>query len=408
MTMRRTLRFGAILCLFVTTAYAAVTPEDLEDLEARLAAMEAQLAEIQAEMLQLRTLLGTTADEVASTPPTPPPATYAPSGAITATAGQVIKQVKITGASGGCIKISNVSDVHIEDVILEGCGGHGVRLTNASRIHIVNSRITPKRTKTTLDSEHGVMIVNAADVLIQGNVFKDFESGIEVSQSTTSHSVRVVGNYSEKPKGPFPRGQHVQFYPCNRDGPIERRCEVTDNYFWTEEGDHHQGSGMEDAVNTGSRSRHVYYARNYIEGGGAASGCGLLVEGQGTDYALLEDNVLISTAGCGVNIANAAFAVIRRNKLLGPFYTTIAGSGNVGIGNWYHSGDTGCHDNQVYENTVANKLPNGTYSDIWLKSGCGTQTNNIQGASATTTLTPAETKLPPPSPRGVAPKRWPA
>jgi Right handed beta helix region len=343
-------------------------------------------------------------EQAAPIPPTPPE--YVASGPITATTGQLIKKIKITGASGGCIKVENVTDVHIEDVILDGCGGHGVRLTNAHRIRIVNSQIIPKRTKTTLETEHAVFVVGSSSVLIQGNVFKEFESGVEVAQSTLSHSIKVVGNYSENPRGPFPRGQHVQFYPCNKDGPVEQRCEVTDNHFYAEEADHSGGTGQEDAINTGSRSRHVYYARNYVEGGGAASGCGLLVEGEGTDYALLEDNVLIATAGCGVNIANAAFAIVRRNKLLGPFETVSTGSAQLGIGNWFKSGDSGCHDNEVYENVVANKLSTGSYNDIWLKGGCGVQTNNLKGSSAETALTPRETKLPPPSPRGVAPKPW--
>ena len=96
------------------------------------------------------------------------------------------------------------------------------------------------------------------------------------------------------------------------------------------------GAGMEDAVNSGSGSKHTYYARNYIEGGGGISGCGLIFEGSGTDNGIMEDNVLISTAGCGINVATAAYATVRRNKLLGPFETVDPGSGQLGIGNWYH------------------------------------------------------------------------
>ena len=314
--------------------------------------------------------------------------------------------MKIAGVSGGCIIIDGVDNVTVEDVVLDGCGGHGVRIKNGTGHKIVNSQITPKRTRQDLETEHGVYITSATNVLVQGNVFRDFESGVEVAQSDSSHTIRVVGNYAEKPKGPFPRGQYVQMYPCNKNGPIEKRCEVTDNYFWTDEADHHHGAGMEDAVNAGSGSKHIYYARNYIEGGGGSSGCGLIVEGQGTDYAIMEDNILIATAGCGINVATAAYAHIRRNKLLGPFETVASDSAQLGIGNWYHSGDTGCHDNQVYENVVANKISTGSYNDIWLKSGCGTQTNNTKGSTAEGQLTPKETKLPPPSAKGVAPKPW--
>jgi hypothetical protein len=48
----------------------------------------------------------------------------------------------------------------------------------------------------------------------------------------------------------------------------------------------------------------------------------------------------------------------------------------------------------------------GGQSDIWLKSGCGTHTNNTKGSTAEDQLTPKEQKLPPPSARGVAPKPW--
>jgi hypothetical protein len=57
-------------------------------------------------------------------------------------------------------------------------------------------------------------------------------------------------------------------------------------------------------------------------------------------------------------------------------------------------------------NTVATKLTTGSYNDIWMKSGCGTQTNNAKGSTAEGQLTPKEQKLPPPSARGVAPKPW--
>lgn len=334
-------------------------------------------------------------------PETPPPGNYQPSPAIVAVAGQTITKVRIENVSGGCIKVLGVANVTILDVQLVNCGGHAVRGDNASNLKVLNSLLDPGRVGTALDTEHGVYLTNSTNVLVQGNIIKHIESGVEVKGG---HTVKVVGNYIENPVGPFPRGQMTQMYPCNRDGAIGTRCEVTDNYFRIEpdEPDHHGGVGSEDAVNGGSRSMHLYYARNYIRGGGAVTGCGLLVEG-GSDNALLEDNILIETSGCGVNIAAAAFAVVRRNKALGPFYTTNALSANLGIGNWYAQGDTRCHDNQVYENIVANLLPTGSYNDIWMKSGCGTQSNNTKGAAALSLLTPIGTALPPPS---IPPLPW--
>ena len=92
----------------------------------------------------------------------------------------------------------------------------------APAIKVVNIGDHAEADRTHLDTENGVFINNATNVLDPGNVFKDFESGVEVTQSDTTHSVKVVGNYGEKPKGPFPRGQYVQFYPCNKNGTIRR------------------------------------------------------------------------------------------------------------------------------------------------------------------------------------------
>ena len=210
--MRRVM--GVLLGLFLTVAaYAQVTPEDLQALEARLQAMEAQLREIQAEMLQLR---APPDPEAAATTPTEDlaeaaplavqAATYTPSGPITATAGQTIKRVRIAGVSGGCIKVSNVDDVTHR-------GRDPGRLRRPWRPHqqrhrhkIVNSRITPKRTKTTLDTENGVYIIERTDVLIQGNVFRDFESGVEVAQSDDLPLDQVVGNYSREAERARSRG----------------------------------------------------------------------------------------------------------------------------------------------------------------------------------------------------------
>jgi hypothetical protein len=232
---------------------------------------------------------------------------------------------------------------------------------------------------------------------------QNFESGVHV---VGGKRVTVRGNYGENPKGGFPRGQHVQMYPCNRDGVAADGCIVEGNYFVNNEGPEikiDDNLGVEDSINIGSRSMYAKIINNYVVGGRAYSGCGAIFEG-GTDHGLISGNVLIRTSGCGINLAAVAYATVENNKVLDPNlnpFDTISGSaaapGNIGIGAWYHPGDTRCHSNVVQNNTVSNLLPNGTYNDIWLKSGCGTQTNNTKGSAARALLVPEATFLPPPA-----------
>jgi hypothetical protein len=66
---------------------------------------------------------------------------------------------------------------------------------------------------------------------------------------------------------------------------------------------------------------------------------------------------------------------------------------------WYQSSTSPpeyTHDNRVDRNIVSNRWTNGQYSDIWIKSGCGSKDGNTTGDSARALLTPEAEKLPRP------------
>jgi hypothetical protein len=274
-------------------------------------------------------------------------------------------------------------------------------------VKIVNSLIRPKRTKTTLDTQHAICVRDGCtDLLVHGNILKDFESGVHV---TGGHTVRIIGNYGEYPKGPFPRGQHVQCYPVNKNGPNGQGAVIEANYFVSEQGSEpiNDKKGVEDAINIGSQSAYARIVGNYVIGGRAMSGCGIILEG-GCDHGLIQGNTLIRTSQVGVNVVNSAYAVVEANKALDTNLShDDPNLGNLGLGVWYHTGDTGAHDNVFRDNIVSNKLANGNYNDIWIKGGSasGTQTNNTKGDAARALLTPEAEKLPPPP---IPPQPWTA
>jgi Right handed beta helix region len=359
------------------------TTEEFDTLAARVAQLEMRVTQLE------------------TTPPVDND--YPLSDPIVATSGQHIQKIRITGCPSHAITIKNATDVTIEDVQLEETGGHGIYLSNAQRVTIVNSLIRPKRTKTALDSQHAICVRDGStDILIQGNIMKDYESGVHVMGG---HSVTIRGNYGEFPKGPFPRGQHVQCYPVNQNGPNGQGPIIEDNYFVSEQGQEpiNDKTGVEDAINIGAQSAYARILRNYVIGGRAMSGCGIILEG-GCDHGLIQGNTLIRTSQVGVNVVNSAYAIVEGNKALDTNLSADDPNlGNLGLGAWYHTGDTGCHDNIYRQNIVSNKLASGSYNDIWLKGGCGTQTDNIKGSAARAQLTPEAEKLPPPS---IPPKPW--
>jgi nitrous oxidase accessory protein NosD len=249
-----------------------------------------------------------------------------------------------------------------------------------------------------MNSGLGVHIYLSSNVLVQGNRFERNETSVYGYE--TGHSVRVIGNYSLNPLGPFPRGQHVQIWTCNRGGPLERGCVVSSNYgrLDPERGSSLGATNTEDMISIG-KSSYALVEDNYVIGGDSASGCGLIVEGPAS-YTTFRNNVVIRTAQCGIGVSNSDHTLVESNRVLDTNLVSLGlTSGNVGIYVWRKSDSTDhCYNNTVQRNIVSNRFPDGTYNDIYLSTRCTNtvKLDNITGSSARTLLTPEAEKLPPP------------
>ncbi len=298
---------------------------------------------------------------------------------INAVSGQTIRNVKITNPSGPCITLHNVTNVWIENVEVGPCAGNGVKVTGGSAIRVTNSLIHTERAGPS-DTGVGLYIANSTDVLAQGNQFERNESSV---WAVESGNLRLIGNYSKNPLGPFPRGQHFQYDKVTGG-------EIRNNYGVAIAGQARQ----EDAINI-YMSKGITVSGNYVTGGDSPSGCGIITDGTGPDNNLIENNTLIRTAQCGVGIAAGANNIVRGNKVLD---TNIPnGSGNTGIYVWNQYPGT-CAGIVVENNIISNRWPNGQYNDYWDGGNCGSVTfrGNILGAEARALLTPESTRLPPP------------
>jgi parallel beta-helix repeat protein len=318
------------------------------------------------------------------------PVLYTDSGPIVAAPGQVITRLRITNPDGPGIIAAD--GVIIDDCVIGPCHGHGVLVDGARDVEILDCQIITGRSKPGLDQSHGVYLRNGAhNVLIEHCHFEQNESHI-VGQDVSRITIR--GNYGKNPLGPAPRGQHVQMYPCNAGGPLDDGVMISDNVFVVdpelESSDPRDGVGVEDGINIGGGSKYARVLRNYLRGGSCGSGCGIILEG-GSDSGTIADNILIRTSQCGISITESSFCVVEQNKILDTHLTALGwAAGNTGLVAWYRSGQdpATCRDNVFRDNIVSNRWVDGRYSDVWIKSGCGSQTGTIKGDAARALLTP--------------------
>jgi hypothetical protein len=313
--------------------------------------------------------------------------------------GVTIRGVRIKSSSGRCITIRNSSNIHIEDSEIGPCAGNAVDITNSQSITVENNYIHTERSGSSkMNTGLGVHIMTSSQVLVQGNRFERNETS--VYGYDTGHSVRVIGNYSLNPLGPYPRGQHVQLWKCNRDGPAERRCEISSNYgrLSPERGSRLGATNTEDMINVG-KSDYALIQDNYIIGGDSPSGCGIILEGPAS-FSTVRDNVLIRTAQCGIGIYNADHTIVEDNRVLDTNLASLGlTTGNIGIYVWRKADSSNyCYSNTVQRNIVSNRLPDGRYNDLNLSSRCTStiKRDNILGSAARALLTPEGEKLPPP------------
>ena len=340
------------------------------------------------------TALVVTMTVVSATPASSPPIV------IDGRSGVTIRGLRIRSSSGRCVTIRNSSNVVIEDSEIGPCAGNAVDITNSENITVENNYIHTERSGSSkMNSGLGVHIVTSSRVLVQGNRFERNETS--VYGYNTGHSVRIIGNYSLDPLGPFPRGQHFQLWSCNRGGPLERRCEVASNYgrLDPERGSRLGATHTEDMLSIG-KSDYALIEDNYLIGGDSPSGCGIIVEGP-SSFTTIRDNVVIRTAQCGIGVANADHTLVEDNRVLDTNLIDLGltSGGNIGIYVWRSSDSSdNCFSNTVQRNIVSNRLPNGKYNDLNLSSRCTStvKRDNITGSAARSLLTPEGDKLPPP------------
>lgn len=262
----------------------------------------------------------------------------AQSGSIsTSRNGQVIQNLLITSTSRTNHGITvNHDDVVIRNVKVLHAGGHGILLSGADRTRIENAdiRYTSAPSAGANRGEHNnIQCQSSADVVVARVRLRNGSSGI---YTIACPRVRVSFVEGYNFRGPFPRGQVVQFNTSNNATLEDFYTKNDINVSWTE-----------DNVNSW-RSSNTKIRRGLIDGNNSPSGVGVIFEhGSFANGGLVEnvDAVRMSN-GCfsAADAHNITFRNVRCQRNL---------CGNVGGRGASSSNSLMFHS---YQNTLSDNI----------------------------------------------------
>ncbi len=229
------------------------------------------------------------------------PCTLTPSGAVVVdTPGAVVELLDIT-TDGEDALVVTADGVTVRDVHIRHHGGTGISVSNASdvviqRVDIENTGAPATGAAASAD-ENNIQTYRAPNITIRHARLTRGSTGIYLQESPGSVLNDIEGHDF---RGPFPRGQLVQWNTSN-DGLLDGFSVVNDAGSWTE-----------DNVNvyhtTGATIRN-----GLVDGNNSPSGVGVIFDEMGS--GLVEDVDAVHMGnGCFSTYAGLGGSVFRRTR----------------------------------------------------------------------------------------------
>ncbi len=297
--------------------------------------------------------------------------------------GTVIRDLKITSATGDCVTVTNSTNVTIEESEIGPCRGNGIKIYGGSGIKVFDSYIHPETLSPgCCDHNDGIFATAAPrDLTIQGNVIGYGESNIEVQGAT---SVSVVGNFLFNPRGPNPRGQQFQCW-SNCSGVT-----VDNNYVVSSTNTtlYKYADATIDAISFGESDSFVV-RNNFISGGHSQSGCGIMADTDSNQGQILQ-NHLYNTGQCGIGLTDGS-QTASGNYVYNR--TPVAGGGNTAMYAAHYGQSSTCGPMTVTNNIADEIQLSGFHSGWWYPGGCGpiSTSTDVFGQEADSKLSASST-----------------
>ena len=221
------------------------------------------------------------------------------------------------------------------------------------------SNITIRNCYFGASSGEGVSIERGGNITIENCLFANNRTMIYANRTTGG--IKVLNNQFVNAKGPFPRGQYVQFNTCTGAGNLVQgnRGECFDGR-----------ADPEEVVNlfssSGTAASPITIKDNIFRGGGPSpSGGGMAAGDHGGDWLLIENNKLVNPGQQGIGVGGGNNVTIRGNQI----YSEKKPWSNIGMFIWGQY-EASCSNVNVSNNRVTFYNKNGVLNNWWWGGGC--------------------------------------
>lgn len=277
--------------------------------------------------------------------------------------------------ASGVISLNGAHDITISGKSIQGGTRPAISLTNCYNVHITQNALTNS-------SDVGIYLYNCKNITVDYNYIANVSTGVYVDHPSGGGTV-VANNQMLNMKGPFPRGQFVQFNTVKGSGN-----KILYNKLQNILGQ----SSSQEAINiyksVGTSSSPIEVIGNWIRGGGPnnASG-GIQLGDSGGSYQIASGNILVNPGQMGLSISGGDHISFKNNTV----YAKAQYFSNVGVVVWGQAGETVVGPT-VSGNKVNFKNSGNAQNDNWIASGnprpAGWDTN-IWAANITDAILPA-------------------
>lgn len=245
-----------------------------------------------------------------------------------------------------------ISNKTISGLEIKNTNGHSIELINCTNIKIENCKLGPSKGE-------GLHIWNCKNITVTNCFLDSVASGVYAG---SSQGIKFEYNDAKNMKGPFPRGQMVQFDEVTGAG----------NSISYNAGENILGQSYpEDQISLykchGLATDRIKVVGNWIRGGGPSnSGGGIMTGDAGGSYILVKDNILVNPGQYGIALASGNNITIRDNIVFSeklPF-------SNVGI-YAFNQYPTACVVDTIINNVINWTYKSGIINNTWTDNSCG-------------------------------------
>ncbi len=268
---------------------------------------------MQASWIALSTLSLAVAQLAAACPAHADCPSYGTSGPITVTQnGQVIENLVITSTNGPAIQINGFSGVAIDNVVIHHNGGPGIALAFAPNTVITNADIifdgAPSAGADPSTNDNNIDCLKSDGLSVSNVRLTKGSSGIYLNQCRGSKLSAIEGHDQ---RGPFPRGQLVQWDNSNHGALSNFSDENSLTTSWTE-----------DNVNI-YQTQHIKITDGLVDTNNSPSGDGVIADNLSGDVLVENVDAIHQGNGCFSAYGGGEFNVTFRHTRCRDNYCSL-------------------------------------------------------------------------------------